>query len=64
MNLFSSLVSIAFGSFFFCAAVFDLDSFMDTPRVQSLAMLLGRTGTRIFYAVLGMGLIMLGVLIA
>ncbi|MBT3289253.1 MAG: hypothetical protein HN904_25345 [Victivallales bacterium] len=61
MNLIPMLLAIA-GAFTTAGAVFDWDWFMNSRRAQFLASFFGRKGTRIFYLVLGLFLLVVGLL--
>ena len=54
----------AAGVFAVCGAIFQWAFFMNHRKAQFLIRLIGIQGTRIFYAVLGTALSVLGVLIA
>ncbi|MEO0375214.1 MAG: immunity 17 family protein [Cyanobacteria bacterium P01_A01_bin.17] len=56
-------VAIACGVFSICGAVTDWDWFMNNRRARLFVRLLGRTGARLFYGLLGSCLIILGVLL-
>jgi hypothetical protein len=55
---------IAIGVFALCGAVFDWQWFMNHPKTRFFTSILGRTGARKFYGLLGIGLVVLGVLFA
>ena len=57
-------VLAACGAFAISGAVFDWEWFMNHRKAQFFVRLFGRTGTRIFYGILGAALVVLGVLIA
>ena len=59
---FAGLISIAFGIFAICGAYFNWNFFMNSRKARTFSMLLGRMGTRIFYSLLGLGLVIFGVL--
>ena len=52
------------GAFAVCGAVFDWEWFMNHRKARLFVRLFGRGGARIFYALLGAGLAVLGVLMA
>ena len=54
------LVIIAGGVFALWAAVSDWEWFFNHPKAKLFTWLLGRTGARLFYGVLGLGLVGLG----
>ena len=56
-------ILILIGIFALCGAVFDWDWFMNNRKARFFVSLLGRTGARIFYALLGSGIATIGVLI-
>lgn len=41
-------------------AVLNLDSFMNSPKAEPYVKAYGRTGARLFYIALGLGIIVLG----
>jgi hypothetical protein len=61
MNL-GGFVIAAVGLFAICGAVFDWDWFMNHYRARLFVWMFGRPGARIFYAILGTGFIILGML--
>ena len=62
MNLLGLLL-VAGGIFSICGAAFDWDFFMNSRKARLLVTLFGRTGTRIFYLLLGLGIVVFGALI-
>lgn len=61
------LISIsvwAVGIFSICGAIFDWDWFMNKRKARFFVTAFARTGARIFYPLLGSGLIVLGILFA
>jgi len=52
------------GAFSLCAAVLDWNWFMNHRKAQRLVKWFGRGGARVFYGLLGTGLVVLGVLVA
>jgi len=59
------LLLIAFiGLFTMAGGLFDWDWFMKSRRAWLFVKLLGRTGARILYVLLGLGFIILGFLLA
>ncbi len=54
------LVLIAGGAFALCGAGFNWDWFMDHPKARFFSGIFGRTGARLFYGLLGVGLVVLG----
>jgi len=52
------------GCFSLAGAVCDWDWFMNNRKTRAFVSMLGRTGARIFYAALGIGLAVLGLLVA
>jgi hypothetical protein len=62
MNLIGLLL-VAAGIFTICGGAFDWDFFMDSRKARFFVSLFGRTGARVFYCVLGLVIIVLGVLI-
>jgi Immunity protein 17 len=61
MNLFG-LALAAMGVFSILAAVCDWDWYMNARKARFLVKILTRTGARVFYVILGIGLVVLGVL--
>ncbi len=57
------LFFVAIGLFAICAAVYNWDWFMNHRKARLFVALLSRTGARIFYMLLGGGLVTLGVLL-
>ena len=55
------LILVAAGVFSICGAVFDWEWFINSRKAQLWVTLLGRTGARIFYAVLGAILCVVGI---
>ena len=53
---------IGLGIFSMVAAVLNLEWYFQTSAAQTFVRWLGRTGARLFYVLLGMGLIACGVL--
>lgn len=53
---------IALGLFSFVAALFNLDWYFKTSGAMTFVGWLGRSGARLFYALLGLGLVACGVL--
>jgi hypothetical protein len=60
MNYFISLIFIGVGTYAIIGATLDAQWFMGNPKAQVFVRLLGRLGTRIFYTLLGIGLIIMG----
>jgi hypothetical protein len=58
------LISVTAGVFTLCGALFDWDWFMNHRKARLFVALLTRTGARVFYALLGSVLIVLGILLA
>ena len=63
MNPFGLILAAA-GVFSVCGAAFDWDWFMESAKGRAFVALFGRSGARIFYTILGAGLVVLGVLLA
>ncbi len=59
-----SLFFIAIGLFALCASVLDWDFFLNARKARAFVALLGRTGARVFYGLLGTTLVVLGYLMA
>jgi hypothetical protein len=56
-------ILVATGLFALCGAGFAWEWFMNHRKARFFVGLFGRTGARIFYALLGTGLVVLGTLI-
>ena len=54
---------IAVGIFGLCAACFDWDWFMNGRKARLVVSLVGRTGARVFYGLLGTGFVVAGALV-
>lgn len=55
---------VAAGLFSICGAAFDWDFFMNHRKARFLVSVLGRTGARVFYFLIGLVVTILGALIA
>lgn len=55
-----ALLLVAAGAFAMAGAIFNWDFFMNARKARFLVNLLSRTGARIFYGLLGLGLLILG----
>lgn len=53
---------MALGAFSLVAAIFNFDWYFETSGAMTFVRWLGRTGARIFYALLGLGLLVCGAL--
>lgn len=58
------LIFIAAGLFSICGAAFDWDWFINSRKARFFVATFGRTGARVFYALLGISIVLIGVLIA
>ena len=56
------LLFVGVGLYAIAGAILNREWFMDDPKAQVFVRLLGRTGTRVFYTLLGAGLVVLGFL--
>jgi len=56
------LLFIAFGIFAMAGAICDWEWYMNSRKARGLVKLFGRTATRVFYTILGLGLLVFGVL--
>ena len=54
---------IAAGIFSLCGAILNWDWYMNHRKARFLVRLLGRDGARIFYGIIGLGLVILGILL-
>ena len=59
---FASLLFVATGVFAICGAGFDWEWFMNHRKTRLIVAVFTRTGARIFYTLLGTGLVTLGIL--
>ncbi len=57
-----SLFFVAAGVLAMCGAALDWDWFMNARKVRAFVALLGRSGARVFYGLLGATLVTLGAL--
>jgi len=57
------LLIVAGGLFGMAGGIFDWEWFMNHRKARFMCTILTRTGARIFYVVLGLGLVVLGTLI-
>ncbi len=57
------LILVAAGLFSICGAAFDWDFFINSRKARLFVSILGRTGARVFYAILGLVIAVLGTLI-
>lgn len=55
------LIIVACGAFSICGGVFNWDWFMNNYKAKPFMAIFGRTGTRIFYIVLGIIIIACGI---
>ncbi|EAZ93140.1 immunity 17 family protein [Crocosphaera chwakensis] len=56
----AGLFVIAAGIFSLCGAILNWDWYMNHRKARFLVRIFGRGGARVFYGVLGLGLIILG----
>ncbi|MGK7878734.1 MAG: immunity 17 family protein [Crocosphaera sp.] len=56
----AGLFVIVAGVFSLCGAILNWDWYMNHRKARFLVKILGRGGARVFYGVLGLGLIILG----
>tara|TARA_B100000609_G_scaffold70592_1_gene56118 strand:- start:135 stop:344 length:210 start_codon:yes stop_codon:yes gene_type:complete len=61
VNAFGLLI-VAAGLFSFCGAAFNWDWFFNSRKARFFVAIIGRTGARIFYALLGLVIAILGIL--
>jgi len=57
------LILVAAGLFSICGAAFDWDFFINSRKARFFVSTFGRTGARIFYALLGLVIVVMGTLI-
>lgn len=60
----AELFVIVAGLFSIAGAVFDWDWFMNNRRARIIVDSLGRTGARVFYFVLGVAIVVVGILLS
>ena len=61
MSLWINIILILIGLFVLAGSIFNWEWFMTSPRAGFMMRLMGRTGARIFYAVIGLLMVGLGV---
>lgn len=61
IDLIIMIFAIAFGVFALMASILNWDFYFEHPRAKFFVKILTRTGARIFYAILGLFLMGLGV---
>ena len=61
MNSFG-LLFMALGAFALCGAGFDWEWFMNARKARFFIAILGRTGARVFYGLLGTACVVIGLL--
>jgi len=64
MKFLNILLPLAVGVFALGGAVYQWEFFMSHPKARFLIRMLGRTGTRLFYAALGVLLIIFSAVLA
>ncbi len=57
------LIFVAAGAFSICGAALDWDWFINSRKARFFVTTFGRTGARVFYAILGLVVVVLGLLI-
>jgi hypothetical protein len=57
------LLLVAAGLFGAAGGIFDWEWFMNSHKARFMSTILTRTGARIFYVILGLGIVVLGTLI-
>jgi hypothetical protein len=60
LNTMETLILVAIGAFSLSGAIFNWNWFMNSRRARFVSMILTRTGARIFYGLLGITLIIIG----
>lgn len=58
------LFIVAAGILSICGAAFNWDWFIDSRKARFFVAIFGRTGARIFYAILGIAAVVMGALVA
>lgn len=61
MELFINILFIVVGVFVLLVSIMNWDWYFNSTKAQRLISLIGRTGTRIFYAVVALLLILFGI---
>ncbi len=61
MDLFINILFIVVGVFILIVSIMNWDWYFDSTKAQRLIRLIGRTGTRIFYGIISLLLIIFGV---
>lgn len=61
MDTFYFVILLLGGLFSIAGAVFDWDFFFNNSKARVFVRLLGRTGARIFYGILGIAIIIIGI---
>jgi hypothetical protein len=62
MNV-EGLILVAMGTFAFCGGALDWNFFLESRKAQFFVNIFGRNGARIFYALLGLSVIVAGILV-
>ncbi len=62
MKVFLLMLMMGIGAFSICSSVMNWDFFFNSYKAQVLVRFLGRNGARVFYAVLGAFIVVLGVM--
>ncbi len=63
-SVFTALIAVLFGLFTIFCAWKDWDWFMEHHKARFFVLIFGRNGARIFYGILGLLMLGLGVLVA
>ena len=59
----AGLIIVAAGLFSICGAAFDWDFFINSRKARFFVSIFGRTGTRLFYGILGVVIVIVGALV-
>lgn len=61
MEILMVLIIVACGIFSICGAVFNWDWYFNNRKARGVVAIFGRTGARIFYTILGVVIIVMGI---
>lgn len=63
MTVIYFVIFLLCGLFSIAGAVFNWDFFFDSSKARVFVRLFGRTGARIFYGILGIAIIVIGIMV-
>jgi small neutral amino acid transporter SnatA (MarC family) len=61
MELFINILFIVVGVFVLIVSIMNWDWYFNSTKAQRLIRLIGRTGSRIFYSIIGLLLVIIGI---